>query len=172
MENINLTPIFQAIIALLAAIVTYKLIPWIRSKTSETQYENLKTAARITVFAAEQVFKNGSNEDKLEYAVKELERFGFSLDFDELRSAVEQAVYEMKTDNKITDSYVKRNGAEEDTETDDDEITDFHLPPVEEWPFEMIIDFFNDNGIPHEGFTTKADYINYLSSVAEETAKE
>ena len=31
--NIDLTPIFQAIIALLAALVTYKLVPWIKART-------------------------------------------------------------------------------------------------------------------------------------------
>ena len=31
--NINLTPIIQAIIALLAALITYKLIPWIKANS-------------------------------------------------------------------------------------------------------------------------------------------
>ena len=55
---IDLTPIFQAIIALLAALVTYKLIPWIKSRTTERQQQNLFVAAKIAVMAAEQLYKN------------------------------------------------------------------------------------------------------------------
>ena len=53
---IDLTPIFQAVIALLAALITYKLIPWIKSRTTKQQQENLYAAARIAVYAAEQLF--------------------------------------------------------------------------------------------------------------------
>ena len=35
--NIDLTDIIQAIIALLAALVTYKLVPWIRNRTTAEQ---------------------------------------------------------------------------------------------------------------------------------------
>ena len=64
--RIDLTGVVQAVIALLAALVTYKLIPWIRSKTTEQQFTNLEAAARVAVFAAEQIFKNGNNVDKLD----------------------------------------------------------------------------------------------------------
>ena len=32
--NINLTPILEALIGLLAALITYRLIPWIRARTT------------------------------------------------------------------------------------------------------------------------------------------
>ena len=35
--NINLTPILQALIALLASLITYKLIPWIKARTTAEQ---------------------------------------------------------------------------------------------------------------------------------------
>ena len=63
---IDLTPIFQAIIALLAALVTYKLIPWIKSRTTERQQQNLFVAAKIAVMAAEQLYKNGEGDKKLQ----------------------------------------------------------------------------------------------------------
>ena len=96
--NIDLTPIFQAIIALLAALVTYKLIPWIRSKTTEQQQNNLEAAARIAVYAAQQLWgaARSTNTEKLDYAVSWLENAGFHVDYDVLRAAVEKAVYEMK----------------------------------------------------------------------------
>lgn len=98
MFNIDLTPIFQAIIMLLAALVTYKLIPWIKSKTTEQQRANLAAAAKVAVYAAQQIF--GANKDankaKLEYAMKRVREAGFNVDVDEIQAAVENAVYEMK----------------------------------------------------------------------------
>lgn len=96
--NIDLTPIFQAIIALLAALVTYKLIPWIKSKTTEQQRANLEAAAKIAVYAAQQIFgaNKDANQQKLEYAMKRVREAGFDVDVDELRATVENAVYDMK----------------------------------------------------------------------------
>ena len=96
--NIDLTPIFQAVIALLAALVTYKLIPWIKSKTNEQQRANLESAARIAVYAAEQIYgaNKEANNQKLEYAMKRIREAGFDIDVDAAREAVEHAVYEMK----------------------------------------------------------------------------
>ena len=88
--NIDLTPIFQAIIALLAALVTYKLIPWIKSKTTAQQQANLQATVRVLVFAAEQLYGAGAGHEKLEYVKQELERRGFTVD----PSAIEGAVAE------------------------------------------------------------------------------
>ena len=168
--NIDLTAIFKAIIALLAAIITYKLVPWIKSRATETQLDNLKTAARIAVYAAEQIFPHGSNDEKLEYAVQRLEAAGFTLDFDELRAAAEQAVYELKNDQQMAEALKKKYEGEAGDDYDypeDKEETNYHLPPLEDWPLEMIIAFVQDNDIPCEGCVTKEDYVEYFRSVAE-----
>lgn len=96
--NIDLTPIFQAIIALLAALVTYKLIPWIKSKTTEQQRANLEAAAKVAVYAAQQIYGVGkeANAEKLNYALTRLNEAGFNLDTHTLREAIEHAVYDMK----------------------------------------------------------------------------
>jgi len=88
--NIDLTPIFQAIIALLAAVVTYKLIPWIKSKTTEQQQLLLRSVVRTLVFAAEQMYGAGKGAEKLDYVVTELTKRGFTAD----RAAIEAAVRE------------------------------------------------------------------------------
>ena len=88
--NIDLTPIFQAIIALLAALVTYKLIPWIRSRTTAEQQALLNATVKTLVFAAEQLYGAGRGAEKLDYVVKELESRGFTAD----RAAIEAAVAE------------------------------------------------------------------------------
>ena len=88
--NIDLTTIFQAIIALLAAVVTYKLIPWLKSKTTEQQQIVLKSVVNTLVFAAEQLYGAGKGAEKLDYVVTELNKRGYTAD----RAAIEAAVRE------------------------------------------------------------------------------
>ncbi len=90
---IDLTPIFQAVISLLAALITFKLIPWIKSKTTEKQQETLYAAARIAVYAAEQLYGAGHGDEKLAYALNALEKSGFKIDSTLAREAIEEAVF-------------------------------------------------------------------------------
>lgn len=92
---IDLTPIFQALILLLAALITYKLIPWIKARTTDAQQANLTAMAKIAVYAAEQLYGAGQGDKKLEYARKALISAGFDVDTDVLRAAIESAVYNM-----------------------------------------------------------------------------
>lgn len=92
---IDLTPIFQAVIALLAALITYKLIPWIKSRTTKQQQENLYAAARIAVYAAEQLFGAGQGEEKLDYAIAAMKRAGYDVDKQLVRETIEEIVNSM-----------------------------------------------------------------------------
>lgn len=103
--KIDLTPFLQALIALLASLVTYKLVPWIKSKVTQQQFENLNAAARVAVYAAEQIFNNGDNAKKLDYAVQRVTSAGFDLNADVIRAAVEQAVYELKAEQTLTSNF-------------------------------------------------------------------
>ena len=87
---IDLTPIFEAILALLAALVTYKLIPWIKRKTTAEQQALLTATVKTLVYAAEQLYGAGKGAEKLDYVIKELEARGFTAD----RAAIEAAVKE------------------------------------------------------------------------------
>lgn len=159
--KIDLTPVFQSVIALIAALVTYKLIPFIRSKITEQQFSNLEAAARVAVYAAEQMFNSGENSRKLSYAVDQVVKAGFDLDLDTIRAAVEQAVYELKAEKQLTDSFKNRIKEGEPEEEEEDE-EDYHLPPLEDWPLEMIRTFCDDNQIPCAGCVTKPDYIRAI----------
>ena len=86
--NIDLTPIFQAIIALLAALVTYKLVPWIKARTTESQQARLSATVRTLVYAAEQLYGAGKGAEKLDYVIAELEKRGFTADRAEIEAAV------------------------------------------------------------------------------------
>lgn len=87
---IDLTPIFQALIALLAALVTYKLIPWIKEKTNATQQANIRAAVKVMVFAAEQLYGAGNGKEKLDYVVMRLRQQGINVDTDEIEATVKE----------------------------------------------------------------------------------
>ena len=99
--NLDLTPLFQAVIALLAALITARLIPWIKSKTNANQQESLITAARIAVLAAEQVFGSGQGREKLRYALDALKKAGFNLDETIAAEAIEKAVRDLNLIKQI-----------------------------------------------------------------------
>lgn len=88
MMNIDLTAIFQAILALLAAIITYKVIPWIKARTNSEQQSLLKATIRTLVFAAEQLYGAGNGAEKLDFVVKQLEKQGFTANRVEIEAAV------------------------------------------------------------------------------------
>ena len=85
---IDLTPIFQAVIALLAALITYKLIPWIKARTTNEQQMRLDAAIRVAVYAAEQLFGAGHGADKMDYALNYLREMGFEVDSREIEATV------------------------------------------------------------------------------------
>lgn len=91
MSNIDLTPIVQAFIALLAALITAKVIPWIKSKTTTQQQILLQATVDILVSAAEQLYGAGHGPEKLQYVKNELELRGFNID----TAAIEAAVREL-----------------------------------------------------------------------------
>lgn len=91
---IDLTPIFQAVIALLAAIVVYKVIPWLKANTSEAQYAQLMALTRTLVYAAEQVYGAGNGPAKLNYVVESLEERGYTVDVAVIEAMVREMAVE------------------------------------------------------------------------------
>lgn len=89
--TIDLTPILQALIGLLAALITAKVIPWIKSKTTTQQQILLQATVDILVSAAEQLYGAGHGPEKLQYVKNELELRGFNID----TAAIEAAVREL-----------------------------------------------------------------------------
>lgn len=150
---IDLTPIFQALIALMAALVTYKLIPWIREKTTATQQANIRAAVKVMVFAAEQLYGAGNGKKKLQYVRDRLREQGFNVDTDEIEATVKEYL-----NNGMT------LPCTEEPENDDDEPDGYmEVPPLDEWPLEMIEDFCDMNDIPCEGCESKEDYIRAIT---------
>ena len=97
--NIDLTPIIQAVITLIAALITAKLIPWIKAKTTNEQQAMLRAAVKTAVFAAEQLYGAGNGGHKLEYACEMLRSQGYVVD----RVKIEAAVGEFLNGAKPTE---------------------------------------------------------------------
>lgn len=116
---IDLTPILQAILALLAALITYKLIPWIKAKTSLEQQNLLLSVTSVLVFAAEQIYGAGCGEDKLDYVIAELENRGFTAD----RAAIEAVIrdYADKLHRKPKEENEKEETEDDETSEEDEE---------------------------------------------------
>lgn len=90
LPGIDLTPLFQAVIGFLAALVTYKLIPWIQARTTAQQQELLRAAVSVVVYAAEQLYGAGAGKDKLMYVKGQLAKKGYRVDIDEIEAAVRE----------------------------------------------------------------------------------
>jgi len=88
--GIDLTPLFQAVIAFLASLVTYKLVPWIQSRITASQQEKLRAFIKVFVFAAEQLFGAGNGKEKLMYVKGKLAGKGYHIDIDEIEAQVQE----------------------------------------------------------------------------------
>lgn len=101
---IDLTPLANVLIVLLASIITVWVIPLIKSKTSAAQQESIKRWVNIAVTAAEQIYGSGNGVNKKAYVVDFLKSKGFSLNTDEIDSLIESSVYNILNSNSTTAS--------------------------------------------------------------------
>lgn len=93
---IDLTPILQATVALIAVIITHKLIPYIKSKTTIKQQEEIRAWVKIAVDAAEQIFSgDGRGPEKKKYVVEWLNKKGLKVDTATIDAMIESAVYDL-----------------------------------------------------------------------------
>lgn len=92
----DLTPIVNAVITLIAAIVTTFLIPWIKSKIDAAKLAQIVEWVGIAVRAAEQIYnESGMGEKKKQYVLDFLEDKGFTLDPNSINAMIEAAVKEL-----------------------------------------------------------------------------
>lgn len=152
MYNIDLTPIIQAIICLLALLITKRLIPWIKARTTTAQQECFHALVRVLVYAAEQIYGAGNGQQKFDYVCDRLRDKGYEVD----RAAIEAEVYmafkeaTLRPDNIISE----RDDTVDIVDGVDVEIT--------HWTLEQLRAFCADNGVPAEGAQTREDFINAI----------
>ena len=89
----DLTPIMEAILALVAVMITYYLIPWIKMRTTAEQQAEINAWVKIGVMAAEQLFVGvGRGAEKKAYVMEFIQSKGYSIDTTELDKLIESAV--------------------------------------------------------------------------------
>ena len=92
----DLTPIVNAVITLIAAIITTFLIPWIKSKIDAAKLAQIVEWVGIAVRAAEQIYnESGMGEKKKQYVLDFLADKGFTLDPDSINAMIEAAVKDL-----------------------------------------------------------------------------
>ena len=102
---VDLTQIILAVIALLSAVLTGFIIPWLKKKVdaengkiTETQAALLKLAVNTAVKAAEQLFNSTEGQKKKAYVLDVLKDQGYHIDDSAIDAAIEAAVYALKND--------------------------------------------------------------------------
>ena len=96
---IDLTPIYNAVIALAAACVSVFFIPWLKRKTDEQEREELLRWVDIAVAAAQQLYHHAEGSKRLAYALEFLEGKGYIID-DSVIDTVEAAVLKLHEEMK------------------------------------------------------------------------
>ena len=100
--TIDLTQIILAVIALLSAIITGFVIPWLRNKLTDHQYDTLAALVRVGVFAAEQLFTSEQWKEKKQYVVDLLEENGYKVDVTAVDALIEATVRELRIEQGQT----------------------------------------------------------------------
>ena len=91
----DLTPVFNAFIALAAALITAFVVPWIKRNTSEKDREEFLKWVEIAVAAAEQLFYSTQGKEKKKFVVQFLQEQGFTFSESEIETAIEGAVLKL-----------------------------------------------------------------------------
>ena len=91
----NLTPILEAVIALAVVVISAFMIPWINSKTTAQEREELLKWVDIAVAAAQQLFHQLNGAQRLDYALDFLAKQGFDVEDAAVLNAVEAAVLKL-----------------------------------------------------------------------------
>lgn len=94
---VDLTPIITAVLTLIISLISAFLIPYIKAKTSDEQFNTIKLWVQVAVQAAEMLYVgSGRGEEKKKYVVDFLNSKGFTLNTEEIDNLIESAVLELK----------------------------------------------------------------------------
>ena len=91
----NLTPILMALLILVAVLIIRYLIPWVKTKTTAQQRDNIYFWVKMACSAAEQLYKSGEGQKKKQYVLEFLHSKELTVDEDELDKMIEAVVLEI-----------------------------------------------------------------------------
>ena len=92
---IDVTPLANALIMVLAVLITVYLIPWIKSQTTEKQRKEVEAWVNIACAAAEQLYHTDTIQDRKQYVMDFLAKKNLKINPDELDKMIEAAVLEI-----------------------------------------------------------------------------
>lgn len=96
MNSVDITPVIQAIIVLISTVITVFVIPWVKSKYTQAQLENVKAWVKIAVQAAEMIFpEEKQGELKKKYVIDFLSEHNMHFDEKVINNLIESAVLEL-----------------------------------------------------------------------------
>lgn len=92
----DITPIIEAVVALVAVLITTVVIPYVKARTSSQQQQEINEWVKIAVAAAEQMYV-GQNRgvEKKRFVLNWLEEHGVKVDMEHINAMIEAAVYEL-----------------------------------------------------------------------------
>lgn len=94
---VDLTPIITAVLTLIFSLITAFLIPYIKAKTTDEQFNTIKLWVQVAVQAAEMLYVgSGRGEEKKQYVIEFLKSKGFTLNAEEIENLIESAILELK----------------------------------------------------------------------------
>ena len=92
----DITTIIEAAFALIAVVITAIVIPYIKSKTTVAQQQQINAWVKIAVTAAEQIYVGtGRGVEKKAHVLNFLKAKGITVDVDSVDAMIEAAVYEL-----------------------------------------------------------------------------
>ena len=98
---IDITPIVEALIGLLSAIIVCVVIPYIKGKTNAQQQAEIAQWINIAVAAAEQIYKgSGRGAEKKQYVLDWLNANGMKCDDAAVEALIEAAVFDLNGGKK------------------------------------------------------------------------
>lgn len=94
--QVDLTPIINGAIALIFALVSAFVIPWLKNKLSDHNYQMLANMISVGVRAAEMIFGAGKGAEKKAYVLDLLANSGFAVDLDSVDAMIEAEVLKLQ----------------------------------------------------------------------------
>ena len=89
------TQIISAVIALISALVSAFLIPWIKTKIDADKLQTLRTYVEIGVKAAEQLYTATDGPEKKAYVLSFLAEKGITFDSEVVDKLIEATVLQL-----------------------------------------------------------------------------
>lgn len=89
------TQIISAVIALISALVSAFLIPWLKTKIDANKLQTIKTYVEIGVKAAEQLYAATDGEEKKAYVINFLAEHGIRFNVSTIDQLIEAAVLQL-----------------------------------------------------------------------------